>query len=85
MTRDDIITEERVHNLSAALIAVLNSDTESTPRHHFDAFDHITALSMVLCSVATRLGLDKEVFLAGMDQCFDIVQTKLEISNETNH
>lgn len=85
MTREDIITEERVHNLSAALISVLNSDTESTPRAQFDPFDHITALSMVICSVATRLGLDKGIFLAGMDQCFDIVQTKLEISNETNH
>jgi hypothetical protein len=85
MTRDDIITEERVHNLSAALIAVLNSDTESTPRTQFDPFDHITALSMVICAVAIRLGVSKEVFLSGLFQSFDIMINRLEKRDEANH
>lgn len=85
MTREDQITEERVNNLCDALIAVLNSDTTSTPRAQFDPFDHVTALSMVLCAVSLRLGVTKDIFMTAMDQCYDVTQTRLEIPNETNH
>lgn len=69
--RDVAITAGKINNIHRAIVEILNNDIDGTPDGQFDPFDHVTALSMILCEAAHNLKMPREMLLSGMGQCFD--------------
>ena len=71
LTAEQEITVAKIRNLGEAIVEILNSDIDNSPEGEFDPYDHITALSMVLCSAAVMLGMSKEDFVHGVSNTYD--------------